>query len=228
MFLVSEHNSGVFSVLISNLANMSFSQGTFPTMFKLAQVTPILKKPELPSTDSANFRPISNLNNISKILERLFLSRLLPHINSSSNLNSFQSAYRPHHSTETALNSLSIMFFMQLTPVLLLFWYLSIWALPLILSITTFSSVAFPPVLALPVRLLTGFPHICVTDDSLLRLVMPALPSLILLWCATGVRPGPTPFRSLYFAYLGHRGCSWCPATTVCRWHPTSSYRPKP
>ena len=31
------------------------------------------------------------------------LSRLLPHINSSSNFNSFQSAYRPHHSTETAL-----------------------------------------------------------------------------------------------------------------------------
>ena len=95
--------SGVFSVLISNLANLSFSQGTFPTMFKLAQVTPILEKPGLPSTDPANFRPISNLNNISKILERLFLSRLLPHINSSSNFNSFLSAYRPHHSTETAL-----------------------------------------------------------------------------------------------------------------------------
>ena len=61
------------------------------------------KKTGLPSTDPVNFRPISNLNNISKILERLFLSRLLPHINSSSNFNSFQSAYRPHHSTETAL-----------------------------------------------------------------------------------------------------------------------------
>ena len=96
--------SGVFSLLISTrLANLSFSQGVFPTMFKVAQVTPILKKPGLSSSDLANFRPISNLNNISKILEKLFLSRLLPHINSSSNFNSFQSAYRPHHSTETAL-----------------------------------------------------------------------------------------------------------------------------
>ena len=71
--------------------------------FKHALVTLILKKPDLPSSDPANFRPISNLNNISKILERLFLSRLLPHIDSSSNFNLFQSAYRPHHSTETAL-----------------------------------------------------------------------------------------------------------------------------
>ena len=71
--------------------------------FKHALVTPILKKPGLPSSDPGNFRPISNLNNISKILERLFLSRLLPHINSSSNFNIFQSAYRPHHSTQTAL-----------------------------------------------------------------------------------------------------------------------------
>ena len=95
--------SGVFSILIAKLANLSFSQGTFPASFKHALVTPILKKPGLPSSDPANFRPISNLNNISKILERLFLSRLLPHINSSSNFNLFQSAYRPHHSTETAL-----------------------------------------------------------------------------------------------------------------------------
>ena len=95
--------SGVFSLLISRLANLSFSQEVFPTKFKVAQVTPILKKPGLPSSDPANFRLISNLNNISKILERLFLSHLLPHINSSSNFNPFQSAYRPHHSNETAL-----------------------------------------------------------------------------------------------------------------------------
>ena len=70
--------SGVFSILTAKLANLSFAQGTFPASFKHALVTPILKKPGLPSSDPGNFRPISNLNNISKILERLFLSRLLP------------------------------------------------------------------------------------------------------------------------------------------------------
>jgi hypothetical protein len=51
----------------------------------------------------ANFRPISNLNNISKILERLFLVRFQHHVTSCPNFNSFQSAYRRNHSTETAL-----------------------------------------------------------------------------------------------------------------------------
>jgi len=41
----------------------------------------------------ANFRPISNLNNISKIIERLFLSRIQPHVCSSGNFSPTQSAY---------------------------------------------------------------------------------------------------------------------------------------
>jgi len=50
-----------------------------------------------------NYRPISNLSTISKILERLVLARLPPHLFSSVNFSEFQSAYRKRHSTETAL-----------------------------------------------------------------------------------------------------------------------------
>ena len=50
-----------------------------------------------------NYRPISNLNNISKILEKLFLVRFQPHVTASPNYNPYQSAYRKKHSTETAL-----------------------------------------------------------------------------------------------------------------------------
>jgi len=53
--------------------------------------------------DPARFRPISNLNTISKILERLALTRRRPQITESSNFNELQSAYRQHHSTETTL-----------------------------------------------------------------------------------------------------------------------------
>ena len=95
--------SPVFSDLIAYLANLSFSQGTFPSQFKHASVAPLLKKPGLDPTVSANYRPISNLNNISKLLERLFLTRLQPHIAISPNFNTMQSAYRKHHSTETSL-----------------------------------------------------------------------------------------------------------------------------
>jgi len=81
---------------------MSFSQGVFPTKYKLSVVTPLLKKPNLNSDVPANFRPISNLN-ISKIIERLFLSRIQPHVCSSGNISPTQLAYRRYHSTETAL-----------------------------------------------------------------------------------------------------------------------------
>jgi len=95
--------SSVFSEAIAQLANLSFSQGTFPAPFKHASVTPLLKKPNLDPGLPANYRPISTLNNVSKILEKLFLARLLQHINTSSNLNPHQSAYRRFHSTETSL-----------------------------------------------------------------------------------------------------------------------------
>ena len=93
----------LFSIIITNLANLSFTTGCFPLFFKTAQVIPILKKPNLDKNDIGNFRPISNLINISKILEKLFLSRQLNHLDNSSSFNSHQSGYRKNHSCETSL-----------------------------------------------------------------------------------------------------------------------------
>jgi len=85
------------------LANLSFSQGQFPAAFKSASVTRLLKKPGLDKSASANYRPISNINNISKIIERLFLNRFQQFFMQSPNFNSHQSAYCPKHLTKTAL-----------------------------------------------------------------------------------------------------------------------------
>ena len=68
--------SPVFISLVTRLANLSFTEGIFPSMFKTAQITPLLKKEGLDSSDPSNYRPISNLNTISKIIERLALNRL--------------------------------------------------------------------------------------------------------------------------------------------------------
>ena len=67
---------------------------------------PLIKGHSLDKTLPCNYRPISNLNFISKVLERLFLSRFQPHIFASSNFNKYQSTYRPGCSTETALQLL--------------------------------------------------------------------------------------------------------------------------
>ena len=56
---------------ITTFINLSLSEGTFPTSFKNALVKPLLKKYNLPYEDLASYRPISNLNFISKILERI-------------------------------------------------------------------------------------------------------------------------------------------------------------
>ena len=97
----------IFSILISHLANLSFTQATFPSKFKLALISPLLKKPGLPKSSLSNFRPISNLNTIGKIVERLALARLFPHIFLSPSFCPVQSADRKFHSTEIALLKLT-------------------------------------------------------------------------------------------------------------------------
>ncbi|MCI0561137.1 MAG: reverse transcriptase domain-containing protein [Nitrososphaera sp.] len=93
----------VLAPLITRLVNLSFTEGCFPDQFKLAQVTPLLKKHGLDESDPLNYRPISNLSTIGKIIERLCLVRLLPHVAATGNFSILQSAYRKRHSTETAL-----------------------------------------------------------------------------------------------------------------------------
>ena len=97
----------VFSELIAKLAALSFQHGCFPHSFKTALITPVIKKPNLDPNNLSNYRPIPNLNNISKFREMLFLSLLQPHILASPNFNPYQSAYRRNHSTETDLLCIS-------------------------------------------------------------------------------------------------------------------------
>ena len=59
---------GTFAHIIARLANLSFDHATFPARFKMAQVTPLIKKYGLDKNDHGNYRPISNLNTVSKII----------------------------------------------------------------------------------------------------------------------------------------------------------------
>jgi len=85
------------------MANLSFSECCFPPAFKTAQALTLLKKSWLDAAVLSNFRPTSNLSTVSKILERLALTRLRRHLHGSPNCSRLQSAYRDGHSTETAL-----------------------------------------------------------------------------------------------------------------------------
>ena len=70
-----------------------FKLKTFHPVIKIAQNLPLLKKAGLDTPSPANYRPISNLLTVSKVLKRLVLAPL-PHLLGSTNFSQFQSAYR--------------------------------------------------------------------------------------------------------------------------------------
>ncbi len=84
----------------------SLLTGIFQTPWnslRTAVVTPLLKKRNLNNTMLSNYRPISNLPFIGKIIETLVFNQLNKYLNSNGYLHNFQSGFRAHHSTATAL-----------------------------------------------------------------------------------------------------------------------------
>ena len=64
---------------ITSIVNYSLEEGVFPESFKHAHVTPLIKKPTLPRNELKNYRPVSGLNYISKILEKVIASHVKSH-----------------------------------------------------------------------------------------------------------------------------------------------------
>ena len=76
---------------ITIIVNMSLSEGSFPSTFKHALVKPFLKKHNLPQDELSSYRPISNLNFVSKVLERIIHARISSHLESFPSITPFQS-----------------------------------------------------------------------------------------------------------------------------------------
>ena len=89
--------------LLTSIINESLTNGEFPSDFKNAIVKPLLKKPSLDKDELKNYRPVSNLHFISKVIEKLVAKRLEEHMSEYSMYDPMQSAYKLVHSTETAL-----------------------------------------------------------------------------------------------------------------------------
>ncbi len=86
-----------------NIINSSLSLGHVPKPFKLEVIKPLIKKPILDPCELANYRPISNLPFMSKILEKVVSAQLCSFLQENDIYEEFQSGFRPRHSTETAL-----------------------------------------------------------------------------------------------------------------------------
>jgi Reverse transcriptase (RNA-dependent DNA polymerase) len=97
-------DENVFSALV-HIINDSFFTGIFPDRWKFSQIKPIPKisKP----TDLKDFRPISILPNVSKLIEKEVKCQLTDFCNNFSILPSEQSGFRTHYNTVSILLKVS-------------------------------------------------------------------------------------------------------------------------
>ena len=92
----------IILIAIIDIVNRSLSTGSFAHNWKTAIVKPLLKKPGL-DLEKKNYRPVSNLSFLSKLVERCMLKQLLQHCEDKHLLLDFQSAYQANYSMKTSL-----------------------------------------------------------------------------------------------------------------------------
>ena len=86
---------------LSYIFNLSFSSGVHPDILKLAKTIPVFKKDS--RLQVSNYRPISLLSNINKILEKLMYARLYEFLNENNCFYELQFGFRAKHSVNHAL-----------------------------------------------------------------------------------------------------------------------------
>ena len=77
--------------------------GDFPISCKSSIVIPLIKKPGLDQEMLKNYRPVSNLSFLSKVIEKVIFIRISGHILDNNIVVSFQSAYRDIYAVDTQL-----------------------------------------------------------------------------------------------------------------------------
>ena len=91
------------ALAVCAIINSSFDEGHFVASEERGLNRPYLKKIGLDVRDLSNYRPVTNLTHLSKIIERAMLDQLVPFLEEVGVVPRYQSAYRKLHSTETAL-----------------------------------------------------------------------------------------------------------------------------
>ena len=92
----------VLAPSITEMVNLSLLSGCVPENWRTAVVIPLLKRPGLDLVYK-NFRPVSNLPFISKVVEKAALQQLLVHCEKNAPLPKFQSGFRKYHSIDCSI-----------------------------------------------------------------------------------------------------------------------------
>ena len=89
--------------VFKTVINLSLSTGSMPEDLKIVSLRPLLKKPNADCEQFSNFRPVSNLKFLSKLVEKSVFAQLNNYLTVNGLQERLQSAHKAHHSTETAL-----------------------------------------------------------------------------------------------------------------------------
>ena len=95
----------IISEPLATIFNASLKGGVFPERLKIARITPVHKKGD--KQDCNNYRPIAVLPAISKVLEKIILTRLYCHLQQHLLLSEQQFAYQPKKGTSDAMKLLT-------------------------------------------------------------------------------------------------------------------------
>ena len=87
---------------ITELCNLSITSGEFPDSSNIAKLKPMYKKGSL--TEASNYRPISLLPLISKVIEKVIHDQTSTFLNSRNLLYNYQSGFHKNHSTDYCLS----------------------------------------------------------------------------------------------------------------------------
>ena len=98
-----KQNEEIFLPIIKLIVNTSLMQGTFPSTLKHATIRPIIKDKDLDKEIFKNYRPVSNTPFLSKLIEKAANNQITKYLEQNNLFPSQQSAYRKHHSCETAM-----------------------------------------------------------------------------------------------------------------------------
>ena len=90
--------------VLTHLINLTIKSSEFPDCLKIARVTPLFKKGDV--SDPNNYRPISILPALSKIVEKVLSIQIQNYLDSNNIITQFQYGFRKGKSTTDAISTL--------------------------------------------------------------------------------------------------------------------------
>ena len=97
--------ANILATPVTQICNLSIKLSHFPHDCKLAKLKPLYKKGS--KTDPKNYRPISLLPIVSKIIEKIIHDQTMEYLTDNKILYRYQSGFRKNHSTDTCLSYLT-------------------------------------------------------------------------------------------------------------------------